>query len=89
MKSLSLIEVRDRIHADEDWQSRSIDIEVFHFSLMIFRSKWSIRKTAKLLNLCASTTCEDLQLAKFSLHHPEVVKIRFRRDALTYMRNNR
>lgn len=89
MSQLNLREVKEKIHSDKDWQSRSIDIEVFHFELMTWKKKWSIRKTAKLLNLCASTVCEDLQLSKFLLRHPELGEIKFRYEALRIMRNSK
>jgi hypothetical protein len=87
---LNLNEVKKRILEDRDWQSRSIDIEIFHFQLMLTaRKKWSIRKTAKALGLCASTVCEDLMLAIGTIDYPELPKIKNRRDALKFIRENK
>lgn len=87
MLNLNLKEVRDRIHQDRDWQSRSIDIEIFHFELMLIKkNKWSIRKTAKTLDMCASTVCEDLMLSKFTLKYPDISKIKKRNEALGYVK---
>ena len=84
---MNLSEIKDRILSEKDWQSRSLDIELFHTILTLNKTKWSIRKTAKVLGLCASTVCEDLMLSKYSVKHPEVGKIRKRIDALNYVRN--
>ena len=84
---LNLKEVKDKILQDKDWQSRSLDIEIFHFEMMISRKKWSIRKTAKALELCASTVCEDLMLSKFMLKNPNLSTFRRRKDAVAYVRS--
>lgn len=83
---ININEAKTRIHNDKDWQSRALYIEVFHFELMLTRKKWSVRKTAKLLDMCASTVCEDLMLSKYSLTNPEVGKIKRRIDAINYVR---
>lgn len=86
---INIKEAKDRIHQDKDWQSRALLIEVLHFELMLIRTKWSLRKTAKLLDLCASTVCEDIMLSKFSLRHPEIGQLKLRRDALNYVKRNK
>ncbi len=86
---LDLNEVRKRIQSEKDWQSRSTDMTIFHCNLMLHKKKWSIRKTAKTLGMCASTVCEDLMLSRFILSFPELSKVRNRRDALKYLRENR
>lgn len=85
---LDLLEVKNRILKEKDWQSRSIDIEIFHFQLMLLKqNKWSIRKTAKVLGLCASTVCEDLKLSRYFLKDPELMRVRRRCDALKVVRD--
>jgi hypothetical protein len=85
---LNLLEVKKRIQSEKDWQSRCRDIDIFHSQLNLTRKKWSIRKTAKLLKMCASTVCEDLQLAAFLVNDTSIEKFRRRKDALEYIRND-
>lgn len=84
---INLNEARARIQNDKDWQSRALYIEVFHFEMMLSRKKWSVRRTAKILGMCASTVCEDLMISKYSLLDCNVSKKRTRAEAVKYVRS--
>lgn len=84
---INLQEARVRIQNDKDWQSRALYIEVFHSEMMLSRKKWSVRRTAKILGMCASTICEDLMISKYSASDSEVSKKRTRTEAIKYVRS--
>lgn len=84
---LNLQESRKLIENTKDWQARALYIEVLHFELLLTRKKWSVRRTAKILGMCASTVCEDLMISKYSLSDSEVSKKRTRTEAVRYVRS--
>lgn len=77
--------IRKIIKEDKIWHSRAREIEIFHSGLMLRNPNWSIRKTAKILKMCPSTICEDLQLAKYLISDPSLEKFKLRKEALKYI----
>ena len=77
--------IRKTIKEDKVWHSRARNIEIYHSGLMIRNSKWSIRKTAKILKMCASTVCEDIQLAKYLIRDSSLEKFKLRKEALSFI----
>lgn len=84
---INLREVKARIKSVKDWRTRCRDIEIFHSHFILSKNKWSIRKTAKLLNILPSTACEDLQLARFLINDPSLERFRRRKDALAFIKH--
>ncbi len=80
--------MKRQIENCKDWQTRVMFIEILHAELMIIRKKWSVRKTAALIDFCASTVCEDLQLAKALSYKPSIGNIRTRKEALREIKND-
>lgn len=77
--------LKKTIKEDKIWHSRARSIEIYHAELMLKRKKWSIRKTAKLLELCPSTVCEDIQLARYLIDDPSLERFKLRKEALKYI----
>ncbi len=77
--------LRDVITKDKIWHSRARNIEIVHSDLMLRNKDWSIRKTAKYLRMCASTVCEDLQLAKYLIEDSSLERFKLRKEALKYI----
>ncbi len=77
--------LRKIIKEDKSWSSRARQVEIFHSGLVLRNSKWSIRKTAKMLKMCPSTVCEDLQLARYLLEDSSLERFTLRREALKYI----
>lgn len=77
--------IRKIIKEDKSWSSRARQIEIYHSGLVIKNPEWSIRKTAKALKMCASTVCEDLQLAKWLIEDSSLEKYKLRKEALKFI----
>jgi hypothetical protein len=69
-----------------DWKIRALHIEDCHKVCKERDSKWSIRKTAKLLKMSVGIVSEDIRLAKLLRGSAYINKLQTRKDAIDFMR---
>ena len=79
-------EIRKLIKESNRWSDRARLIEIVHTHFILTKKKWSLRKSAKYLGLCASTVCEDLQLARRMIVDPSIETYIKRKDAIGHIR---
>jgi hypothetical protein len=82
----NVTEIRKLIKVRGNWSDRARNIEIIHTHFMLTKKKWSLRKSAKYLNLCASTVCEDLKLARYMVQDPSIERFKSRKDAMECVR---
>jgi hypothetical protein len=86
---IDLMEIKRQIKKDKVWNSRARNIEIFHSHLILHRDKWSIRKTAKILNMSTTSVFEDIQLARFMIRNPSLERFKKRKEALNHLKDIR
>jgi len=85
---INLREIKQRIIEDRDWRVRVRNIDIFHTHLMLHKKIWSLRKTAKALDLLPSTVSEDLKIARYLSFDPTIERFKYRKDVLKYVKEN-
>jgi len=79
-------EIKKQIKSRSSWSDRARNIEIIHTYFMLTKKKWSLRKSAKYLDLCPSTVCEDLKLARYMTLDPSLERFVKRKEAMENIR---
>jgi hypothetical protein len=73
------------ISLEKKWHRKAIMISLYHNKMLLKNPKWTLRKTAKRLDMSIGTISESLKLAKAIMENPEIEKMK-RQDALRSIR---
>jgi hypothetical protein len=72
---------QEALAKERRWNKRVLIINLFHMRMLLRKKKWSLRKTAKKLNISLGQVSESIRLARAILDRPELELMK-RNDAM-------
>jgi len=72
---------REALEKERRWHKRALTIYLYHNLMLLKKKHWTIRDTAKKLEMSIGMISESIRLATAMIDNPELEKMK-RKDAL-------
>jgi hypothetical protein len=72
---------QDALRNTKEWHKRALIISLYHMKMLLRNKRWTMRHTAKRLQISLGLVSESIKLAKAMNDDPEIEKMK-RNDAL-------
>lgn len=76
---------QEAIKKEKKWHRKAMLINLFHNSMLLRKKKWTMRESAKKLDISLGAISESIRLAKAILENSELEKMK-REDAIRSIR---
>lgn len=83
------ISFQERYSSEETWHGKVLVMEIYHLAMSQLYKNWTISKTAEQFNCSVGLASENLRLANAIHTHQDIVKCKFREQALTNLRKGK